>query len=127
MIYLMCFNFSPVKGQYFDLNNGEKSVKLHFKLVRNLVIIKLKINDKGPFNFILDTGVGLMIVTDPALVDSLDLTSKHAIKIPGLGQGDDNEAYISSELKVGIQGLISHDISAAILKKDQFNLSNYAG
>lgn len=96
-------------------------------MVRNMIIIKLKINDQGPFNFILDTGVGLMIITEPNLVDSIHLSSKRLIKIPGLGEGEDDEAYISSILKVDIPGLESYDISAAILKKDHFNLSNYAG
>jgi hypothetical protein len=91
------------------------------------LIIKLKINDKGPFNFILDTGVGLMIITDPKLVDSLSIPNKRTLKIPGLGEGEDSEAYVTSNLAVDIPGLVSYDIAAAILKKDVFNLSGYAG
>ena len=124
-MFLCCF--STAKGQYFDLENNMKHVSIPFRMVRNMIIIKLKINDQGPFNFILDTGVGLMIITEPNLVDSINLTSKRSIKIPGLGEGEDAEAYISSTLKVDIPGLESHDINAAILKKDHFNLSNYAG
>jgi hypothetical protein len=124
-MFLCCF--STAKAQYFDLEKNRKHVTIPFRMVRNMIIIKLKINDKGPFNFILDTGVGLMIITEPNLVDSINLTSKRTIKIPGLGEGEDAEAYISSILKIDIPGLESHDVSAAILKKDHFNLSNYAG
>lgn len=124
-IFLCCF--STAKAQYFDLEKNRKHVTIPFRMVRNMIIIKLKINDQGPFNFILDTGVGLMIITEPNLVDSIHLSSKRLIKIPGLGEGEDDEAYISSILKVDISGLESYDISAAILKKDHFNLSNYAG
>ncbi|MGN6179775.1 MAG: retropepsin-like aspartic protease, partial [Mucilaginibacter sp.] len=92
-----------------------------------MIVIKLKINDKGPFNFILDTGAGLMLITEPTLVDSINLASKHTITIPGLGEGIDAEAYITSPLNVQIPGLTSNDVSAAIFKKDHFNLSNYAG
>jgi hypothetical protein len=123
---LLCC-FSTAKAQYFDLEKNRKHVTIPFRMVRNMIIIKLKINDQGPFNFILDTGVGLMIITEPNLVDSIHLTSKRTIKIPGLGEGEDDEAYISSILKVDIPGLESYDVSAAILKKDHFNLSNYAG
>jgi hypothetical protein len=119
--------FSTAKAQYFDLESNRKRVTIPFRMVRNMIIIRLKINGQGPFNFILDTGVGLMIITEPNLVDSINLTSKRTIKIPGLGEGEDDEAYISSTLKVDIPGLESHDVSAAILKKDHFNLSNYAG
>jgi hypothetical protein len=127
IIYLLCFSFSPAKAQYFDLNGKEKSVKLPFRLIRNLVIIKLKINDKGPFNFILDTGVGLMVITDPMMVDSINVQNKHTIKMAGLGEGDAYEAYITSPLNIQIPGLKSYDVAAAILKTDHFNLSNFAG
>ncbi|MGZ3833801.1 MAG: aspartyl protease family protein, partial [Mucilaginibacter sp.] len=109
------------------LNGSKKSARLPFKLIRNLVVIQLKINDKGPFNFILDTGVGLMIITEPKLVDSIRLQNKRTIKMGGLGEGDNYEAYVTPPLKVDIPGLTSYDVAAAILKTDHFNLSNFAG
>jgi hypothetical protein len=96
-------------------------------MVRDMIVIQLNINNKGPFNFILDSGVGLMLITDPKLVDSINISNKRTIKISGLGGGDDYEAYITSSLKVDIPGLTSYDVAAAILKKDHFGLSNYLG
>jgi len=127
LIFLMCFSFLPAKAQYFDLETGRKSIKLPFKLIRNLVVIQLKINNRGPFNFILDTGVGLMVITEPKLIDSIGLVNKRTIKMPGLGEGDADEAYITPPLKIDIPGLNSYDVAAAILKTDHFNLSNFAG
>ena len=92
-----------------------------------MIVIQLTINDKGPFNFILDTGVGLMLITDPKLVDSINIQNKHTLQIAGLGKGEDFEAYVTSPLNIGIQGLKSYDVGAAILKKDVLGLSNYAG
>ena len=123
----MCFFLVPAKAQYFELNKGTKSVSMRFKLIRNLVVIQLKINDKGPFNFVLDTGVGLMIITEPKLVDSISITNKRTIKMPGLGEGDAYEAYVTPPLKIDITGMTSYDVAAAILKTDHFNLSNFAG
>ncbi|MDB5136167.1 MAG: peptide-binding protein [Mucilaginibacter sp.] len=127
LTYLLCLSFSTAKAQYFDLNDGRKSISMRFKLIRNLVVIQLKINDRGPFNFVLDTGVGLMIITDPKLVDSISLQNKRTIKMPGLGEGDNYEAYITPPLKIDIPGLTSYDVAAAILKTDHFSLSNFAG
>jgi len=127
LLSLLLICFLSADAQYFDLNKNRKHVKIPFRLVRNMIIIPLKINDKGPFNFILDTGVGLMIISEPALIDSINIASKRTIKIPGLGEGEDDEAYITSLLHIDIAGLESYDITAAVLKKDQFNLSNYAG
>jgi hypothetical protein len=125
-VLTFCFT-TTARAQYFDLDVHKKKVNIPFKLERNLMIIKLKINNKGPFNFILDTGVGLMIITDPKLVDSISIPNKRTLKIPGLGEGDDSEAYVTSTLDVAIPGLVSYDVAAAILKKDVFNLSGYAG
>lgn len=124
MLSLAC---RQAHAQYFDLQGGRGHVTIPFKMARDLIIIKLTINGKGPFNFILDSGVGLMLITDPKLVDSIDITNKHTIKIAGLGKGRDYEAYITPPLDVGIPGLTSYDVVAAILKTDHFGLSGYAG
>ncbi|WP_169316170.1 aspartyl protease family protein [Mucilaginibacter paludis] len=100
---------------------------MHFNFIRNMIVVPLTINDKGPYNFILDTGVDLMIITDPALVDSLNITNKRLIRVTGMGEGNDFEAYLTSALKVSMPNVIGEHISAAILKKDEFGLSNYAG
>jgi hypothetical protein len=91
------------------------------------VVIRLSINGKGPFNFILDTGVGLMLITDPKLVDSINVYNKRTIKIAGFGEGEAYEAYVTSALNIDIPGLVSYDVAAAILKTDHFGLSNFAG
>jgi hypothetical protein len=126
LIFLCCYS-SFARAQYFDLPEGKKRVTIPFRIVRDMIVIKLSINDKGPFNFILDTGVGLMLITDPKLVDSINVTNKRTIKISGLGEGAAYEAYVTSVLNVQVPGLQSYDIAAAILKTDHFGLSNFAG
>ena len=125
-LLLLCFGL-PAKSQYFDIKGNTRHVSIPFRMVRDMMVIRLKINEKGPYNFILDTGVGLMLITDPKLVDSINVINKRTIKISGLGDGDDFEAYITSAINVAIPGLTSYDVAAAILKKDHFGLSNYAG
>ncbi len=124
---LLCCCFTAARAQYFSLDSNRNRVSMPFRFIRNLVIIQLKINNEGPFNFVLDTGVGQMLITEPSLVDSIDLVSKRTVKISGFGEGEDYEAFITTPLKVSIKGLTSHDVSAAILKTDLFGLSSYAG
>jgi len=130
VLWLLFFNFLflvPVRAQYFDFSVNRKKITIPFHQVRDLVIIKLMINDKGPFNFIMDTGVGMMIITDPQLLDSLNLVRRRLINLRGLGEGEGYEAYVSPALKINIPGLTSYNVQAAILKKDNFGISNYAG
>ncbi|MEO6148976.1 MAG: aspartyl protease family protein [Mucilaginibacter sp.] len=127
VVFLLLPCFLTTRAQYFDVDSNQRRVTIPFQHIRNMVLIKLHINNQGPYNFILDTGVGIMLITDPTLVDSLNITSKRTVKISGLGEGGDAEAYITSPLNVNIPGLKSYHVSAAILKKDHFSLSNFVG
>nr|WP_294943495.1 PDZ domain-containing protein [uncultured Mucilaginibacter sp.] len=123
---ISCF-YLTAAAQYFQVDSGRKNVNIPFRLIRNMVVVKMHINNKGPFNFVLDTGVGLMLMTDPTMVDSINLTQTRTVKITGLGDDGDYEAIVTSPLKLDIPGLYSNGVSAAILKKDYFNLSSYVG
>lgn len=127
LLYLNCFILTSTYAQSFDIDNYHKRVSIPFRLVRNMVIIQLQINNKGPFNFVMDTGVGLMIITDPEVIDSLKIPVRRLLKLRGFGENESYEAYASPVLNIGIPGLTSYGICAAVLKKDQFGLSNYAG
>ena len=72
-------------------------------------------------------GVGIMIITEPKLVDSLTILNKRTIKLAGVGIGEDFEAYATAPLKVDIGNITSMGVGAAIFKKDHFSLSSYAG
>lgn len=119
--------FFTANAQYFDIAGHKRKVTIPFKLIRNLVIIKLKINGNGPYNFIMDTGAGIMIITDPGLADSLNIPCNKVLKLTGCANGADYEAHVTSVLNVQIPGLKSYNVEAAILEKDEFQLSNYVG
>nr|WP_294947405.1 aspartyl protease family protein [uncultured Mucilaginibacter sp.] len=128
LLVLLIFGHSEQGyAQFFELTGGQDKANVPFKVVRNMVIIKLKINNNGPYNFILDTGVGLMVITEPALIDSVIIPDKRVLKLGGLGAGDDFDAYYTAPLNIEIPGINSVGVSAAIFKKDHFGLSNYAG
>lgn len=127
IILVLCFSNLLAEAQYFYLAQNRKRVTIPFQLVRNMIIVRVKINDKGPFNFILDTGVGIMIITDPCVGDSLNLSNTRTIKLSGFGEGEEYEATVAPYLKVEMHGINSFGVSAAILKKDNFGLSAYAG
>ncbi len=102
-------------------------ISIPFKMVKSLVIIPIMVNDKGPYNFVLDTGVGMILFTDPSLIDSLNITFKRDIKIKGFGEGGDLSAYITGNLKMNVTEYIQGSFSAAFLKDEAFDLSGYTG
>lgn len=114
-------------AQTFSFQDNRKKSSINFNLVKNLIIIPLYINGKGPYNFILDTGVGPLIITEPYLIDTLGLKNLRTTKIYGLGQGEEINAFLTSELSVKVKEASIDNIPTAILKKDVFNLSSYLG
>ncbi|MXV14240.1 aspartyl protease family protein [Hufsiella ginkgonis] len=114
-------------GQGLHLEYKRRRQTIEFKMVKNLMIIPIMINGKGPFNFALDTGVGLFIITDSTLIDSLAIHTLRQIKITGFGEGKDISAYVTPSVTLHIGTGISGNVSAAILKHDAFDLSTYTG
>ncbi len=114
-------------AQKFTFDGRKKREGMDFMFIKNLIVIPLYINSKGPFNFILDTGVGSLIITDPTLVDSLKLSDLKTTKLYGMGEGQEIEAFRSNEINIRINGTHIERIPTAILKTDIFNLSNYLG
>ena len=123
-LLLMC---SSVNAQFFEFPPGRNREVIPFRLVKNLMVIPLKINGKGPYNFVLDTGVGLFLITDPALMDTIQMQNLRSIKITGFGEGEDLSAFVAPSLEVEIGSARAKSVPAAILKKDVFELSSFAG
>ena len=116
-----------ISAQYFEFPGNRKRETIPFQLVKNLMIIPIFINGNGPYNFVLDTGVGLFLITDPKLIDTIQIANLRNIKITGFGAGNELSAYVTPSLKVQVGSVVAESIPAAILKKDIFELSNYAG
>lgn len=127
IIMLQAYLASSSYGQKFQFDYGIKKDAINFKLVKNLVIIPIYINDKGPFNFILDTGVDPLIITDSSIVDASQLTNLRKVKINGNGEGDEITAYISNNITAKVGASTMQHVPTVILKDDVFNLSSYLG
>ncbi|RYE31253.1 MAG: hypothetical protein EOP42_10865, partial [Sphingobacteriaceae bacterium] len=98
------------QAQEFTVSGNRCKAVIPFRLVRNMVVVQMQINQHGPYNFVLDTGCGLMIITDPKLLDSLSLKYKKQIKVLGLGEGNDLDAWLVPNLKLRIEGVETDQI-----------------
>lgn len=114
-------------AQEFEFISNRKKETLGFRMIKNLMIVQVHINEKGPFNFVLDTGVGLILISDPKLIDSVAFQNLRSIYITGFGEGEKLSALITPSVDFRIGNAFAKNIPAAILKKDIFELSNYVG
>lgn len=122
----LVFFVLSVSGQEFIFKRNRQKQSISFKCIKNLMVIPVYVNGKGPYDFVLDTGVGPMIITDPSIIDSLNFSGLRKIKVSGLGI-ETVEAYVSQSLDVKVGSTSIKYIPAAILKEDLFNLSGHLG
>lgn len=100
---------------------------LKFKLINNLIVIPVKINDSDTLHFILDSGVQNMLITELGVGDRLQVNYIKEIELSGLGAGQKLVAYASPNNNFDISGIIGHHQDLLILKEDIFHLSSRFG
>lgn len=124
--FFLIMSSNLASGQAFKFKYDRKQQTIYFSLIKNLIIIPIYINDKGPFDFILDTGVNPIIVTDPELKESLRVPFPRPIKISGYGNFDGIDAFLSAT-SVKIGDAEAEGIPTVFLKDDILPISGFVG
>jgi membrane-associated protease RseP (regulator of RpoE activity) len=98
-----------------------------FEFQRNLIIVQASLNGQGPYNFLLDSGVGISLITDPSLIAPLKLRRGINYNVVGAGQDAPLEAFHSDSVQVTMPGVVAPALSFLVLSADVLNLSGYVG
>ncbi|WP_053337320.1 aspartyl protease family protein [Microscilla marina] len=105
-----------------------KKLKRSFTQYNNLIIIPVQINGSKPFNFILDTGVGSTLITDPSVALALDLPMFRKLKVAGVSSQNRLKAHVSNIESIKIfKHIVALKQYVIVLEEDVLNLSGYAG
>lgn len=135
ILYVFIFLTNVLQGQgfanqYFFDDDDRDYERIPFIFSGNQIIIKLKINDSKPLNFILDSGVRTPIIIDVPQFDSIEVKDVKKIYIKGLGKGKGKgtEALIAYRNKINIGNhIINNNQTVLIMLEDLFYLSNRLG
>lgn len=86
-------------------------IDVPFEFYRDSVIVQVKVNEKGPFNMLLDTGVNPSVIDRQAAKKiGLKLSAKGS---QGSGSGSEtNLAYETSLPNLEVSGLRASDVAA---------------
>ncbi len=114
------------KGFHFE-KTRQKKMTLDFTLQNNLIILPIKINQSDTLNFILDTGAGHTLITDPQIAKSLDLPRIRNITIQGIQKDHNIGAYISNIDIMNLSSITSSKHGVLVVDEDVLHLSEYAG
>jgi hypothetical protein len=107
---------------------GARRATFKFDIQRNLMVVAVRLNGKGPYHFLLDTGVSTSLLTNAALADSLHLARGEELRVIGAG-GEDTplRAYRTDGVRVELPGLVAPRMTWLLLSEDALNLSAFAG
>ncbi|WP_226789128.1 retropepsin-like aspartic protease [Polaribacter porphyrae] len=128
LVIFFAIAFTPLKAQngYHILNNKSKKERVKFKLINNLIVIPLVINEKK-LSFILDSGVSKTILFNISQNDSIGLNNVKTVKLQGLGNGEAVDALLSKNNKVNIKSIENYNETIYVILKDYFDLSGKMG
>jgi predicted aspartyl protease len=132
LLLCICFLATEATGQHalkdtVYFTSKRKSITLPFKLVHNLIVIPVQINNSKSLNFILDTGVKNTLITRLHFTDSLSLNETGRITIQGLGTGHTIEAIYSNGNTMNMPGIQGDNHQVYVLMEDVFDLSTRMG
>lgn len=108
------------------MEGKKNTLVIPFELVSNLIVVKVKIDHVDSLNFILDTGVSNIIITEPSLKDSINAQIYRKVEISGGGE-DTVVAGISIGHKFSLNSITAFQQNLVILETDILQLSSYLG
>jgi predicted aspartyl protease len=111
----------------FDLNDGLSSVELTFKNESNLMIIPIKINGAGPYNFILDSGSESGMIFDKLIIGKNNLVNARVIPVYAKNGTKITDIYVANNIDVDLRGVSGADQSMYVLQENFVNIENVLG
>jgi len=84
---------------------GKNVVEVPFEVDRDLMLIRLSLNDSRPLRFVLDTGSQGTILNNPSVADSLHLNFVGTVQVRGTGSGPMGSASIAEGVSFDIAGI----------------------
>jgi hypothetical protein len=114
------------KELYFS-NPRQRSLRLPFKSINNLIIIPIQINGSDTLNFILDTGINTSIICELSTGTNLKLNYAREIQLQGLGTGTPLDAIHAFGNEINVSGIKGINQDYFILLENIFQLSGKLG
>lgn len=111
----------------FEFERDRRDVIIPIEVRNNLAVVPISINERGPFYFILDTGVRTTILTEPMLAHLLDLDFDEFIYIYGLGGEGIVEAVMATGVDIRLPGIRGENMNLIVIPEDLLKFSEVFG
>lgn len=113
--------------RFFIENSKKKSVQIPFKLLNNLVVLPVFVNNSDTLQFILDSGISNTIITDKVLATKLNMQIIKELKMYGFGGGSAVTALHSTENTIRIPGIAGYHQDIVVIPNPDYDFSKLLG
>lgn len=130
LAFVLLLQITNLKSQNsigFGLENGANKVSLSFKNESNLMIVPIKINERGPFNFILDTGSESGMIFDKLIIGENNLVNARTIPIYAADGNKVTDLWVANDIRVNFAGVHGKDQSMLVLQSNFVDIENVLG
>ncbi len=104
-----------------------KQNRIPIRVLGNQIIVPLEFKYGLKLNFIFDSGVNNTIITDPFIVDLLELNVVRDIKVRGYGREEPLPAFIADNLNYRLNDDFVFSQKPVVVLKEALNMSDYMG
>ena len=77
---------------------GKDVVEIPFELVRDKILIPVRVNGSEPISFVLDTGAPIAVFLDSEWAETLDLNIVGEARVGGVGEGEASTVPIAGDV-----------------------------
>ena len=109
------------------LRPGARAARLPVRVRRNLLLVPVLINERGPFQMVLDTGVATAILPESAARAAIGLPLGEALLVEGAGEDAPLRATYHAGVPVKLPGAAGGQMPLTVLSDDALHLSRYVG
>ena len=110
----------------FQFDNNKDKIVIPFKLINNLIIIKVNVNGI-PLNFLLDTGVEQSILFSLEETEQMIFSDLEKIKIKGFGKKEAFDGFKSASNNFKIGNFIDKNHLLYLILDQDVNISSKVG
>lgn len=111
----------------FDLDDNAKVVELDFIRESNLIIVPIKLNGEGPYNFIIDTGSESGMVFDKWVIGENNLVDARTIPVYSADGSKVTDLWVANDLDIRFPGVQGKQQSMLVLQENFIDIQNVIG
>lgn len=126
-LIILLLNVYLCKAQIRGFNPpaGKNKIEIPFTYQKNLILIKVILNDAFPLQFIFDTGSETSVLLQKEYADILDINYDQKIPLLGSDLSTELNAYLAKNIQLDLPNLQAKNLDLLVLEDDYFNFEEH--